>query len=179
MKAEVIRVLPLVKSERLLLRPLERGDAALIAAATSDRRLAEGTRAIPHPLPVGEAEAFVARARSNDAEEDVWAMDGSASGLPALVGLVSLMRITFDQSEVGYWVAAEYWNTGLASEALNALVSADPHDARTLFAEVFQDNPPQARVLTNAGFQYLGDAEAYSAARGKRVPTWTYIKKLK
>ncbi|MFN3282326.1 MAG: GNAT family N-acetyltransferase, partial [Tabrizicola sp.] len=33
-------------------------------------------------------------------------------------------------------------------------------------------------VLANAGFQYLGDAESFSVARGVTVPTWTYIRKL-
>ena len=33
----------------------------------------------------------------------------------------------------------------------------------TMFATVFQDNPASARVLTNAGFVYLGDAETYLA----------------
>ncbi len=47
-----------------------------------------------------------------------------------------------------------------------------------MFAEAFQDNPQSARVLTNAGFQYLGDAESFSVARNARVPTWTYVKRL-
>ncbi|MFN6978004.1 MAG: GNAT family N-acetyltransferase, partial [Gemmobacter sp.] len=58
------------------------------------------------------------------------------------------------------------------------LVTANPGHDRTLFAEVFQDNPRSARVLTNAGFEYLGDAETFSVARGARVPTWTYTRKL-
>jgi len=33
-------------------------------------------------------------------------------------------------------------------------------------------------VLTNAGFDYLGDAEAYSVARRANVPTWTYIRRM-
>jgi hypothetical protein len=33
-------------------------------------------------------------------------------------------------------------------------------------------------VLTNAGFEYLGDAESYSVARGASLPTWTYLKRL-
>ncbi len=50
--------------------------------------------------------------------------------------------------------------------------------SRTIFAEVFQDNPGSARVLTNCGFEYIGDAESFSVARNARVPTWTYLKKL-
>jgi RimJ/RimL family protein N-acetyltransferase len=82
------------------------------------------------------------------------------------------------QSEIGYWVAPALWNTGLASEAVQAMVTANPHGRTTLFAEVFQDNPASARVLTNAGFDYIGDAEAFSVARNAKVPTWTYIRKM-
>ena len=81
------------------------------------------------------------------------------------------------QSEIGYWVAPAFWNTGFASEAVKAMVAANPHNARTIFAEVFQDNPVSARVLTNCGFEYLGDAEAFSVARNAAVQTWTYIRK--
>ena len=83
-----------------------------------------------------------------------------------------------EQSEIGYWVAPAFWTRGIASEAVEAIVAANPHASRTLFGSVFQDNPASARVLTNAGFAYLGDAEAFSVARGAKVPTWTYLRKL-
>ena len=62
---------------------------------------------------------------------------------------------------------------------MQALVAANPHDARTLFAEAFQDNPGSAKVLTNCGFAYLGDAESWSVARNARVPTWTYLRRMR
>lgn len=169
---------PVIEAGRFILRPLRRSDAGLIAMYTADRRLAEGTRAIPHPLPPGATEAYIARAQSEARTEDVWALDGSANGLAEVLGVVSLTRIEEDQSEVGFWVGAGFWNTGFASEAVSALVAANPHRSRTLFAEVFQDNPGSARVLSNCGFEYLGDAECWSVARGARVPTWTYLKKM-
>ena len=58
------------------------------------------------------------------------------------------------------------------------MVDANPHDARTYFATVFQDNPASARVLTNTGFQYIGDAEAFCVARNAKVATWTYLRKM-
>jgi RimJ/RimL family protein N-acetyltransferase len=82
------------------------------------------------------------------------------------------------QSEVAFWVAPAFWNIGIASEALAALIAANPQGCKTLFAEAFQDNPGSARVLTNNGFAYIGDAESFSVARNARVPTWTYIRKL-
>lgn len=169
---------PVIEAGRFVLRPLRRSDAGLISMYTADRRVAEGTRAIPHPLPPGATENFVARAMAEKRAEDVWAMDGSANGLAEVLGIVSLTRVEPDQSEVGFWVGPGFWNTGFASEAVTALVAANPHNSRTLFAEVFQDNPGSARVLTNSGFEYLGDAESWSVARGGRVPTWTYLRKM-
>ncbi len=177
-RPEQILLQPILEAGRFVLRPIKPSDAGLIALYTSDRRLAEGTRSIPHPLPPGAAEGFVARALSERRNEDVWVLDGSAQGQAEVLGLVSLMRVDRDQSEVGFWVAPGLWNTGFASEAVQAIVAANPHASRTLFAEVFQDNPGSARVLVNAGFDYLGDAEAWSVARNAKVPTWTYVRKM-
>ena len=95
-----------------------------------------------------------------------------------LLGVVSLTRLEDSQSELGFWIGAGFWNTGFATEAVAALVDANPHGSRTLFAEAFQDNPGSARVLTNCGFEYLGDAESWSVARNALVPTWTYLRKM-
>ena len=83
-----------------------------------------------------------------------------------------------EQSEIGYWVAPAYWNTGLASEAVQALIEANPTKSDTMFGAVFQDNPASAKVLTHCGFKYLGDAETFSVSRDKTIPTWTYTRKL-
>ena len=163
---------------RFVLRRVRRSDAGLFAMYAGDRRVAEATSSIPHPLPPGAAEAFVARAMTPGGAEDIWVMDGSATGLAEVLGVISLKRVDHGQSEIGYWVAPAFWNTGFASEAVRALVEANPQGCRTIFAGVFQDNPGSARVLTNCGFQYLGDAESFSVARNARVPTWTYLKKL-
>lgn len=167
-----------IATERFTLRPVRKSDAGLFALYAGDRRVAEATQAIPHPLPPGAAEAFCARAMLAGSEEDIWVMDGTRSGLPEVLGVISLRMMDRGQSEVAFWVAPAFWNHGIASEAVNALVAANPQKNCTMFAEAFQDNPGSARVLTNAGFQYLGDAESYSVARDANVPTWTYIRKL-
>ncbi|MDO5369950.1 GNAT family N-acetyltransferase [Paracoccus sp. (in: a-proteobacteria)] len=168
-----------IPAGRFLLRPLRTSDAGLIQHYTADRRVAEGTRAIPHPLPPGASEQYVARAMAANRTEDVWAIDAADSGLGELLGVVSLTRIEPDRSELGFWIGSGFWNTGVATEAVQALVAANPHRSRTLFAEAFQDNPGSAKVLTNAGFAYLGDAESWSVARGALVPTWTYLRQMR
>lgn len=175
---QVATGLPVVKAERFVLRPMRKSDAGLIAMYTGDKRVAEGTSSIPHPLPPGATEAFIERAISDKRLSDVWVIDGSHSGLSDVLGVISLKPMDRGQSEIGYWVAPVYWNAGIASEAVRAVLAVNPQGVRTVFAAVMQDNPGSARVLTNAGFEYLGDAETFSVALGARVPTWTYLKKL-
>ena len=168
---------PVIEAGRVALRPPRRGDIGLLSLYAGDRRVAEGTRSIPHPLPPGAVEAYFARAIQSERDEDVWVLDGGVRGEEVL-GVISLGRMDRNQSQLGYWVAPAFWNTGLASAAVKALVEANPRGNATLFAEAFQDNPASARVLTNAGFEYIGEAEAHSVARGANVPTWTYIRQM-
>lgn len=177
MKFDTIVNQPVIETDRLILRPLRRSDVGLLDIYAADERVARMTRSIPHPLPPGASEALIQRSRADERDEDVWVMDGSPTGRAELMGLVGLERMDRNQSEIGYWVAPAFWNTGLASEAVAALVEDNPQGNQTMFASVFQDNPASARVLTNTGFQYLGDAEAFSVARGATVPTWTYLKR--
>ena len=178
MKLDMIAADAPIVAGRFVLRRAQKSDAGLFAMYAGDRRVAIGTTSIPHPLPPGAAEAFVTRAMQARGAEDIWVMDGSGSGLPEVLGVISLKRVDTGQSEIGYWVAPAFWNTGFASEAVRALLQANPQACRTIFAEVFQDNPGSARVLTNCGFTYLGDAETFSVARNARVATWTYLRKL-
>lgn len=178
MKLDAIVNQPVIEAVHFDLRPLRVSDAGLIAMNAGDARVAMNTTSIPHPLPPGLTEAMIARAMAEDRIEDFWAMDGSKSGRDEVMGLISLTRLDRNQSEVGYWVAPAYWNTGVASSAVSSLVTENPQNCDNIFASVFQDNAASARVLTNCGFQYLGDAESFSVARNAKVPTWTYSRRF-
>ncbi len=169
---------PVIDTARFVLRPLRPSDKGLLTLYAGDERVARNTSTIPHPMPPGATEAFIARSLSPDRVEDVWALDASATGLSELIGVIGLKRMDHGQSEIGYWVAPAFWNTGLASEAVEAMVAANPQGVRTFFGEVFQDNTASAKVLTHAGFEYIGDAETFSVARKAKVPTWTYLRKM-
>lgn len=169
---------PVMTSDRLVLRPLTVDDSSLLAAYSADTRVAYGTRSIPHPLPEGASEKFIQAALAPRREEDVWAIDGTPSGGPAVLGVISLKALDRSQSQIGYWVAPAFWHSGVASEAVRVLLENNPHSNRTVFAEVFQDNPVSARILTQAGFEYISDAEAFAVSRNCAVPTWTYLRRM-
>ena len=82
------------------------------------------------------------------------------------------------QSEINYWIAPSFWNSGIASEVVPALIAANPHNSRSLVASVFQDNPASAKILTKIGFVLIGESEVFSLARGAMVDTWDYVMRL-
>ncbi|MGB5866088.1 MAG: GNAT family protein [Sulfitobacter sp.] len=170
---------PTLETERFSLRPVRMSDLTRITHYASDIRLAASTPRIPHPLPPGVIEGFIERAMTPTRDEDVWVIDGGMDQGEEVMGVISLMRLDRNQSEIGYWVAPPFWNTHVASDAVQALVTGNPLASTTIFASVFHDNPASAKVLTNAGFAYLGDAETFCLARGATVPTWTYSLKLR
>lgn len=178
MKLETIINQPVIETERFDLRPLRISDAGLIELYISDYRVACSTSSIPHPLPPGLTEAFIARVSAAGRAEDAWVMDGTKVGSGEVMGIISLNRVDTGQAQIGYWVAPAFWNSGVASQAVAALVAANPQKCRTIFATVQQGNAASARVLTNCGFAYIGDAEAFSLARNATLPTWTYSRKL-
>lgn len=162
---------PVLTTGRLRLRPLSAEDAAHITLYASAWDVARMTRHIPHPLPPGASEAFIRSVLSGEARETVWAIEVIGDLEGALIGVIGLQ----DDGEIGYWIGAPFWDTGFATEALQAVVA----EARRLGhlrlrAEVFQDNPASARVLSKAGFRYLGEAESFSTARAAIAPVWTY-----
>ncbi|NRP11813.1 hypothetical protein XMM379_002821 [Aliiroseovarius sp. xm-m-379] len=178
MMHDMITNQPVIEADRFVLRPVRKSDAGPMALYASDQRVANGTRSIPHPLPPGATEGFIARALESTRKQEVWVMDGARDGQREVLGVITLSRLDRNQSELSYWVAPAFWNGGLASEAVRALIEANPLDNSTIFASVFQDSPASARVLTNAGFEYIGDAESFSVSRNAAVPTWTYSRKL-
>ena len=122
MKMDTIVNLPVIETERFILRPLRFSDAGLLQLYAGDERVARNTRSIPHPLPPGATEAFIARSSAEERKEDVWVIDGAAHGLSEVLGVVALQALDRGQSEIGYWVTPAFWNTGIASEAVQALL---------------------------------------------------------
>ena len=62
------RSIPVLETERLILRAPRRGDVKAIASLLNDRRIAANTARIPHPYSVVDAEQFVASANRREGE---------------------------------------------------------------------------------------------------------------
>jgi RimJ/RimL family protein N-acetyltransferase len=148
------RSIPVLETERLVLRAPRLGDAKIVATLANDRRIAENTARIPHPYRRADAEGFIAAANQAGGETAffVTLRDGG------IIGGCGLMMAEREAPEIGYWLGVKYWGKGYATEAARAVID---HAFTDLDCEALQSaarvtNPASRRVLEKCGFQWTG-----------------------
>lgn len=146
---------PMLTTERLVLRELRLEDARAVAERAGDRRVARYLIAVPSPYPLTLATRWIA-------SRIAWWVQGRGVTLAIarrdapdeLLGSVSLRRYVRDRrAELGYWLGAEAWGQGFATEAAGALVDfgfAELGLSR-IYAHVLDGNVASCRVLDKLG----------------------------
>jgi len=146
--------IPVLETERLVLRAPRFEDAKPVAALANDRRIAENTRRIPHPYSRADAEDFIASVNAGRSEIAfvVTLADGT------LIGGCGLGMTDGPAPELGYWLGVPHWGRGFATEAVRAVIDYAftdlGHEALQAGARV--TNPTSRRVLEKCGFQWTG-----------------------
>ncbi len=147
------RSIPVLETERLVLRAPRLGDVKAVAAMANDRRIAENTARIPHPYRASDAEDFIAAA--NLGNETVFLI-AARSG--AVLGACGFVEVDRHPPEIGYWLGVKHWGKGYATEAVRAVIdhifTGLDHEALQSSARV--TNPASRRVLEKCGFQWTG-----------------------
>jgi 8-oxo-dGTP diphosphatase len=111
--------LPL-RTERLLLRPLERGDAAALTRLVNDYSVAGNLARVPFPYREGLAEEWIASSLAQIEAGTAWHL--AITRDDKLVGCVGLSLKRDALPELGYWVGRKFWGQGIAREAAAALL---------------------------------------------------------
>ncbi len=147
--------IPVLETERLVLRAPRLEDAKDVATLANDRRIAENTRRIPHPYGRADAEDFIASVNAGPPTDIAYVItlaDGT------LVGACGLAMTDGPAPELGYWLGLPFWGQGIATEAVRAVIDYAftdlGHDAVQAGARV--TNPQSRRVLEKCGFQWTG-----------------------
>jgi RimJ/RimL family protein N-acetyltransferase len=143
-------MVPVLETERLVLRAPRLGDAQALAALVNDRRVADNTARIPHPYGVGDAEQFIAAVNQRRGEACFVIM---LAGAP--IGACGV-EPRDDGPELGYWLGVPYWGRGFATEAARAVIDHAFGDLEheTLQSGARVSNPASRRVLEKCGFQW-------------------------
>jgi RimJ/RimL family protein N-acetyltransferase len=84
----------------------------------------------------------------------------------AVAGTIGCFRID-DHPEVTYWVDRTLWGKGIASAALQILLSETAE--RPMYARAASDNLGSLRVLEKAGFRRVGVDRGFAHGRGEEI----------
>ena len=149
----------LLETKRLILRPWCESDAEALFKFASDPDVGPRAGWPPHKS-VDESLEIIKTVFSG---EGMWAVElrdtseaiGCVGYLPASD---SNLDIEKDHAEVGYWIAKPYWNKGICTEALRAIVDYcfNIKGFTVLWGDYFPENPASGRVMEKCGFKDTG-----------------------
>lgn len=172
------RNLPRLQTPRLLLRPLEEGDAEDLFAYASDPAVTEYLQ-WPRHQSLATTRAFLGRMMRAAAEDrpHPWALVLPETG--RMIGTCGFnnLRPAELAAEIGFVLAADLWGRGLMTEAVRTVIAES--FARTDLAaiEALCDpaNTASARVLTKVGMTRRRSIPRQPLGVGPIRTMWMYI----
>ncbi|MEI6665182.1 MAG: GNAT family protein [Chloroflexota bacterium] len=166
--------LPLLTTERLVLRPFAAGDVDDALVYRDDPEFARFLPHIPQPFTRNDAERFVA---TNMTEP--W--DQFATFAIVLnghvIGTVNLDTNASTQTAMlGYAIGRAYWGRGIAPEAAQAVLrwAFESRDLERVWASTDVRHMRSRRVLERLGMQHEATLRAHAMARDGRTDEVVY-----
>ena len=164
-----------METNRLLLRPWRESDAEALFKYASNPDVGPRAGWPPHKT-VKESKEIIRTVFHNDT---TWAIELKETGEP--IGCIGYLpsdgcKIPARDGEplVGYWIAKPYWNQGICTEALQAMLDhiRNTTDYKSLISGHFIDNPASGRVMEKCGFVATGETyfdETQYQGKGKPI----------
>lgn len=114
---------PTLNTQRLVLRPFEMSDAPAVQRLAGTKEVARTTAKVPHPYLDGMAESWIGTHQRSWTLGEAAQFAITLKETGELVGNISLVISKgHRRAELGYWIGAEFWNRGFATEAAGAVI---------------------------------------------------------
>ena len=169
--------LPVLQTERLVLRKITMADVQDIFAYSSDPRVSRYVLWETHHT-VSDARNFVRYMQRlyRSGAPASWAIECKADG--RVIGTVGFMwwNREHNSAEVGYSLASRYWNHGYATEALREILRFGFAEMRLqrIEAQHELENPASGRVMAKAGMRREGLLRKRLYNKGRYVDVELY-----
>jgi RimJ/RimL family protein N-acetyltransferase len=141
-----------IKTKRLLLRPVEAGDALEISSRINNLQVSQNLTRVPWPYRLDDFYSWHRRDQSHSHTFAV-VFEGEVVGVCGLEA-----DVIGAEAELGYWLAEAYWNQGIMSEAADAVVDFGFGRAGydLLHSGYKHGNVASRKILLGLGFRPLG-----------------------
>ncbi|MCK5169478.1 MAG: GNAT family N-acetyltransferase [Bacteroidales bacterium] len=137
----------------IILRNWQEKDVKSLSRNANNKKIWDNLRdGFPYPYTEMAAKQWITIANQDKPLTNFAVVyKGSAIGG---VGIIKQNDIFRKNAEIGYWLGEKYWNKGISTKALKAMIeySFNTFDVIRLFAHVFESNEASIKVLTKCGF---------------------------
>ncbi len=167
-------MVPVLETERLVLRPVAATDLEQIVALLADEEVAVMTSNIPHPYTERDAEKWLRLLDAEAREGDSYTFAIQVRAGHSLRGAIALWcREKGRSAEVGYWLGQIYWNRGYMTEATRGILryAFDELGYGTVYAWTFAHNPASRRVQEKLGMTPVETRFRLAPARNREIET--------
>ncbi len=149
--------IPILKTERLLLRPITQQDIEAMFVYTSQENVARYVTWHAH-TSVEDTKAFLMLILSGYEQGNhlLWGIEYSGT----LIGTIDFVTIdhTHKLGEIGYVLSEDYWNKGLTTEATKKLIDFGFKELKLvrIQARCLEENISSQKVMEKSGMQFEG-----------------------
>lgn len=179
---EVLKDLPTLETERLILRKMVLNDAEAVFAYASNSEVSRYTLWETH-RSIEDSRAFLefATQKYENGGEPDWGIVYRGNG--CLVGACGLVNWEAEhaRAEVGFVLSREYWGRGLMSEAVRAILrfGFERMNLNRIEARCIAENAASARVMEKAGMFYEGTLRQREYIKGtyRDIKLYAILKK--
>ncbi len=167
---EIFSLLPVLTTDRLILRKMKLSDARDLFAYAKDPEVSRHVLWETH-TSIRQSRRFLRAAKRQYrlGQPCSWAITLKNSG--RMIGTIGFMWLNTEwlSAEVGYSLSREYWHRGLMTEALRAVIAFgfDTLRLQRIEAQHTLDNPASGRVMQHVGMQYEGTLRQRVKNKGK------------
>ena len=159
------------------IRKWELSDTKDLAAALSNKKVQDNLRdGLPYPYTEQDGKEFISAMLSADENETFAFAIMVDDKVVGSIGIFRQGNIHSQTAELGYYIAEEYWDKGIMTEAVKQIceyVFGDS-DIIRIYAEPFAYNIASCRVLEKVGFQYEGTLRSNAVKNGKVIDMKMY-----
>jgi ribosomal-protein-alanine N-acetyltransferase len=153
----------ILKTERLILRPLEFDDVDVLWREMSDPEISR-YMAWESPVDKPQTEEFVrAEIRRLESGKGVtWGIfkEGEFCGIASLIAIIwSHRALIYKKAELAYWLAKRYQKQGIMIEALQQIMEFGFREfgLHKICVSHFVPNVSSEKLINRLGFRYIGE----------------------
>lgn len=155
-----MNLFPKLYTDRLLLRKLDIEDLPFLVKYADNKKISDRIINIPHPYQEPNAVfrlSYIVQGFKNKSRF-VFAVEFKAE--QQFIGEISLHLHKDKAAELGYWIAEPFWNKGIATEAIGAILKFgfETLGLQLTNASCDKDNTASMRVLIKNNFYEKGQS---------------------